>query len=222
MLLSRLILNPRSRQAQREIANPYEMHRTIMRAFPAEISEHERILFRLKIHSQTGIPTLLVQSKGKPDWGWLRMPESNYLLSEDALPLEVDNPSVKEVTLNLRQGQVLTFRLRANPTTKKDRPDKKQGRRVGVYSEDEQRKWLQRKLENAGAQLIDARTVDLEKIKGRLKRETTSHELSFACVQFEGILQVKDSSLLVQAVESGIGSGKGLGFGLLSLAPARH
>lgn len=222
MLLSRLILNPRSRQAQREITNPYEMHRTIMRAFPPEISKDERVLFRLEIHSQTGIPTLLVQSKEKPDWGWLSLPECNYLLSEDALPLEVDNPSVKEVTLNLRQGQVLTFRLHANPTIKKDRPDKNQGRRVGIYSEDEQRKWLQRKLENAGAQLIEARTVELEKIIRRLKRETISHELSFACVQFEGILQVKDSNLLVQAVESGIGSGKGLGFGLLSLAPARH
>ena len=34
MYLSRLILNPRHRRVQREVANPYEMHRSLMRAFP--------------------------------------------------------------------------------------------------------------------------------------------------------------------------------------------
>ena len=34
MYLSRLILNPRNRRVQREIAGPYQMHRSIMRAFP--------------------------------------------------------------------------------------------------------------------------------------------------------------------------------------------
>ena len=35
MYLSRLILNPRSRRVQRELAEPYEMHRSLMKAFPA-------------------------------------------------------------------------------------------------------------------------------------------------------------------------------------------
>ena len=34
LYLSRLILNPRSRQVMSEMAHPYEMHRTLMRAFP--------------------------------------------------------------------------------------------------------------------------------------------------------------------------------------------
>ncbi|HKV39599.1 MAG TPA: type I-E CRISPR-associated protein Cas6/Cse3/CasE, partial [Blastocatellia bacterium] len=34
LYFSRLLLNPRSRQVRSELANPYEMHRTLMRAFP--------------------------------------------------------------------------------------------------------------------------------------------------------------------------------------------
>ena len=37
MYLSRLILNPRNRRVQREIANPYQMHKTLMRCFPAKL-----------------------------------------------------------------------------------------------------------------------------------------------------------------------------------------
>ena len=33
MYLSRLLLNPRSRQVQRETADPYNLHKTIMQAF---------------------------------------------------------------------------------------------------------------------------------------------------------------------------------------------
>jgi CRISPR system Cascade subunit CasE len=39
-------------------------------------------------------------------------------------------------------------------------------------------------------------------------------------VQFDGILRVSDPDKLHAAIENGIGSGKGFGFGLLSLAPA--
>ena len=34
LYLSRLALNPRSRQAQAEIRDPYQMHRTLSKAFP--------------------------------------------------------------------------------------------------------------------------------------------------------------------------------------------
>ena len=34
MYLSQLTLNPRNRRAQRELAAPYQMHKTLMRAFP--------------------------------------------------------------------------------------------------------------------------------------------------------------------------------------------
>ena len=81
MYLSRLVLDPRSRRAQRERADPYQMHRSIMRAFPEVLPEDERVLFRCETDSRTGMLTVLVQSLHEPDWIWLANDEGRgYLL----------------------------------------------------------------------------------------------------------------------------------------------
>jgi CRISPR system Cascade subunit CasE len=225
MYLSRLILNPRSRQVQRELADPYEMHRTICRAFPSVIFQDNQpsgILFRIDIHPHTGVPTLLVQSHEMPDWSFLLAPEKNYLLPSDSLPLDVDNPAVKPIILSLKPGQVLAFRLRANPTVKKDREGKKQGQRVGLVREEDQLVWLKRKIEAAGGALVSAHVAGLANLRGKLFIEKDDERrMRFISAQFDGVLQVKDPELLVKTIGSGIGSAKGLGFGLLSLAPVR-
>ena len=41
----------------------------------------------------------------------------------------------------------------------------------------------------------------------------------FVAVRFEGVLEVTDPTAFCKTVENGIGSGKGFGFGLLSVAP---
>ncbi len=222
MYLSRLLLNPRSRQVQRELADLYEMHRTISRAFPNGVFGISRredaatgVLFRVDVHPHTGVLTLLVQSHEKPDWLFLLAPEKNYLLG-------VETPAVKQVDLQLCDGQVLAFRLRANPTVKKDREGKKQGQRVGLVREEEQLTWLGRKIEAAGGALVSAHVAGEADLRGKLFIEKDDERrMRFVSVQFDGILQVKDPDLLVKTVGAGIGSGKGLGFGLLSLAPAR-
>lgn len=221
MYLSRLILNPRSRQARSELADVYELHRTVMNAFAGRVTDDERVLFRVDVHPRSGIPTLLVQSQAEPDWGFLLEAGKNYLLTGDDLPLDVDNPAVKPFDLVLQAGQVLSFRLRANPTVKKDREGRKQGRRVGLVREEDQMVWLQRKIEAAGAALLSANVSSDGKSGGKLFREQEKHKLSFVSVQFDGVLQVKDPDLLVKSIGAGLGSGKGLGFGLLSLAKSR-
>jgi CRISPR system Cascade subunit CasE len=220
MYLTRLILNPRSRQVRGEIADVYEMHRTVMQAFAGRLKEEERVLFRLEIHPRTGIPALLVQSQAEPDWGFLCAPGKNYLLTEDELPPGVENPAVKPVHLELKPGQMLAFRLRANPTIKKDRPGVKQGRRVGLVREEDQLSWLQRKIESAGARLVSVNIGADARVNGTQRDEQDKNVLRMVSVQFEGVLQVDDPAKLAQAIESGIGSGKGFGFGLLSLARA--
>lgn len=222
MYLSRLILNPRSRQVRNELADPYEMHRTVMKAFAGKLEADERVLFRVDLQPRSGIPTLLVQSRYAPDWSLLTASRKNYLLDEPFPPLDFENPAVKEVNLGLHAGQQLSFRLRANPTVKKKRADKEQGRRVGIYCEEEQLAWLERKLEAAGAVHISARVANETELRGKLFAEKEQKKrMKFLAVQFEGILEVKDPGQLLETVKAGIGSGKGLGFGLLSLAPAR-
>jgi len=229
MYLSRLILNPRSRQVCREVADAYELHRTISKAFSSEVFHLDRktpsapgILFRLEIHPYTGEPTLLVQSRIKPDWSYMSEPGKNYLIPSDELPSEVENPAVKFVDLEFQYGQYLQFRLKANPTVKKDRENKKQGRRIGLYREDEQIKWLTRKMRSAGCELVSVRVSNKERVKGKLFLEKEDEkQLRFLAAQFDGVILVQDPAPLLLALSVGIGSGKGLGFGLLSLAPVQ-
>jgi CRISPR system Cascade subunit CasE len=201
------------------------MHRTVYRAFPSanfKDNESTGVLFRVDLHPKTRIATLLVQSLLKPNWDFLFIDRKDYLLDEEDLPLGVENPDFKEMDLQLRPGQSLAFRLRANPTVKKDREGKKQGRRVGLVGEEDQRKWLQRKIESAGATLVSVNIADDQLVRGKLFIEKEDEKrMRFLSVQFDGILQVKDPLQFTQTIYTGIGSAKGLGFGLLSLAPIR-
>jgi CRISPR system Cascade subunit CasE len=115
---------------------------------------------------------------------------------------------------------VLAFRLRANPTAKRKFPsgDRK---RVGLYREEEQMAWLMRKGEQGGFRTLSVRTSGQDTLRGRVKRGEKTHSLRLLAVQFDGLLQVTDPDRLRETVRQGIGSGKGFGFGLLSLAPAR-
>jgi len=227
MYLSRLILNPRSRQVRNELADPYEMHRTISRAFPNGVFAKERrdenatsILFRVDLGPRTLIPTLLVQSREKPEWAFLQ-DRKGYLLGESDLALGAENPAVKEIYFRFRTGQALAFRLRANPSVKKDREGRKQGRRVGLVREEDQHKWLARKLENAGASLISVNVRKDQLVRGKLFIEKEDEKrMRFLSVQFDGVMRVRDPNRLLETVQAGIGSAKGLGFGLLSLARA--
>jgi CRISPR system Cascade subunit CasE len=214
MYLSRLILNPHNRRVQKEIAAPYEMHRSLMRAFPDDLDEGaERVLFRLDAHPRTGALILLVQSLNLPDWSWLAEPGARGYL----LPVNDPNPAVKPFDPNLAPGQVLAFRLRANPTVK--RQFNGQGhKRVGLYREEEQVEWLQRKGEQGGFRVLSARTTGQNVTGGTIRRDEATHKLHLLVVQFDGTLQVTDPERLRDTVRQGVGSGKGLGFGLLSLA----
>jgi CRISPR system Cascade subunit CasE len=214
MYLSRLILNPRSRRVQRELAEPYEMHRSLMKAFPHHlVPGEERVLFRVDEHPRLGL-MLLVQSWDVPDWSWL-VGEGvrGYLL-----PVAEPNPAVKPFDLHPVAGQTLAFRLRANPTIK----TKREGRPVrnGLFDEDAQQAWLVRKAEAGGFQILSINSAAEGKISGGVKRDETTHNLTLLGVRFDGLLQVTDPDQLVEAVRHGIGSAKGFGFGLLSLAPA--
>jgi CRISPR system Cascade subunit CasE len=214
MYLSRLTLNPRNRRVQREIAEPYQMHRTLMRGFPDDIDpEKDRVLFRVDTDLRTGVPTVLLQSTLEPRWDWL---EDNgargYLLHP---------PETKTFDLNLAPRQVLAFRLRANPTVKRRR-EKADGTlravRDPLYGEEEQIKWLERKAEQGGFRLLSVRAQSAPDVHGWAHHDDAKHKLKLFAVQFEGLLQVADPDRLRETVRQGIGSGKGFGFGLLSLA----
>ena len=230
--LSRLVLNIRSREARRDLADCVAMHRTLMNAFPDGISSNGAarseagLLYRVEATAD-GTIALLVQSALPPEWthlspSWLQ---------------PASEPEVKEITEALGRidsGSVLRFKLVANPTRKigtKTGADgrKNNGKRVELRGEEEWLAWLERKARQSGFRLkavhASAHVPDVR--NGRDLRATgfgkrtdgSSPRLTFCGVAFEGRLEVVDTALFHAGVQAGIGSGKAYGYGLLSLAP---
>ncbi len=219
MIISQLILNPSSRQVQRELANPYELHRTLMKAFPIEMPPGQRVLYRLEMRHQPPHLTLLVQSTLPPDWSALT--KNGYLLEE---------PQTKEFKLSFQRGQRLIFRLLANPTKRlRSKDPNKDGKRVALYRMEEQEQWLRRKSEQNGFRVLSLLTTSLDNQAAYKRIRATTNladngekliwRMTHFAVRFDGVLEVQDEALFYLAIERGIGSAKGFGFGLLSVAP---
>lgn len=210
MYLSKLTLN-RSRQAVMWVARPYRVHQRLSMAC-GDVSAGERLLFR--IDEDRDGTTILVQTRNLPDWA----------AAFAEFPVLEGPPRCKAVEPRLSAGQILAFRLRANPTRRKSyvapEGDGKK-RRIGITDELEQLAWLARKGEGAGFRVLRTLVRQDGLVKDTRTSEPQRQSLSLLSVQFDGILQVVDADRLGAALEAGIGSGKALGFGLLSLAPAR-
>jgi CRISPR system Cascade subunit CasE len=222
MFVSQLTLNRYSRQVQSELAQPYEMHRTLTtRCFDATAIVAQRntpragadgahgLLFRLDVDPRTGDLVLLTQSRVQPNWSGL---PSDYAIN-------VRGPKDFDLTGKLTPGQTFRFRLRASPTRRlgNSTPFKQDiGKRVPIRKEDEQLAWLDRKGEQHGFKVTRVQISQKDLQYGH----KASHDMRWHSVCFDGILTVQDPDALLSAVECGIGTAKGMGFGLLSLAPA--
>ncbi len=234
MRLHRITLNPRSKDARRDLADPYQMHATLCRAFFPQDTPCPpgALLWRLEPETDKfGRSRVLAQSLAPPDWSsvpadWLAPP-----LSEDDMPVSLGIDLVQKLALNaLQAGQAFRFRLRANPckTTL--------GKRTGLVHPDAQRDWLLRKGEQHGFALPVADTPDYfdfvespngkpypdvrvsqdQMLTGRKHDGTTIRVFS---VLYEGRLTVNDPEKFRAALQAGIGHGKVMGLGLLSVFP---
>jgi len=204
MYLSKLILNPHSRQVNIDKGDPYQLHRTLMCAFPPFDHEAERILFRLEGKL---MDRLLVQSTLEPDWSAL---QNNYLLT---------TPETKQLgEFSFQHGQILRFRLRANPSKR----DPQSHKRIGLYREEERIDWLRHKGKLHGFSFRDE-NIMLSSTFWRefnipSKADNQKHRSTFNFVDFNGLLRVENPNSLKDTVLQGIGPAKGFGCGLLSLA----
>lgn len=227
MHLHRIHLNPRCKQARRDLTDPYQMHATLCRAFfPADIPcPAGSLLWRLEPElGPAGKPRVLIQCDATPDWS--RIPAPDWLAHADpGLDL------LQKLALgSLTTGQAFRFRLRANPCKTV------QGKRLGLVRPDAQRDWLARKSERHGFRLPEAATRDyfdfMQDNEGRAYHDIhVSHEqmlrgrqhggaaISVYSALFEGRLTVTDPTRFTQALRTGIGHGKVMGLGLLSVIP---
>ena len=234
MYLSRLVINQKNRVSRRDLSDVHMMHRTVMSAFPCLKQEGSArakfaVLYRLDVDQETGRAVLLVQSRELPDW--THLPTGYLLPVQDET---VDNPATKDVTKALAalyEGQILRFRLRANPTKKIDTKSgldgrRRNGRRVDLRTESQQVEWLARRADMAGFRLVPAypnNKVPAVQIGTSEKLIGRASQLTVAGVLFDGLLEITDADKFRSAIKDGIGPGKAFGCGLMSIAPpTRH
>ena len=217
MYLSALQLNPRHPKAIRTLSDVHEMHSLLWRAFPQRKdtsgeSQAGRVLYRIESLSTLATLPILVQSEHQPDWSSLC--EMNGLL------LKSDSKLFDPL---ITKGQLLRFRIRANPTMMKTFQSQNgvaEKRRIGIYSEEGQSEWFARKAEEAGFSPLDLRFITAGNLTGKKLGSEGAARLQFHSVDFEGVLRVDEPALFLKALENGIGSGKAFGFGLLSVGRA--
>jgi CRISPR system Cascade subunit CasE len=222
MFLHRIHLDPRCREARRDLADPYQFHATLCRAFspPDRKCPEGEILWRLEPETRSdGFPRVLVQSRTIPDWdgigvkGWLA---------------EVDSPIDLKSRLRLdavTAGQRFRFRLRANPCVTRN------GKRQGLLQLVEQEQWMKRKgtlhgfvlpqlpsfdLSEAEQERVDVRVSQEQMLSGR---QNHGNSIRIFSVLYDGVMTVSDASAFMKVLQTGIGHGKALGLGLLSVAP---
>ncbi|MBA5862764.1 MAG: type I-E CRISPR-associated protein Cas6/Cse3/CasE [Nitrospira sp. CR1.1] len=222
MFLHRIHLDPRCREARRDLADPYQLHATLCRAFspPDQKCPEGEILWRLEPETGSdGCPRVLVQSRTIPDWdgigvkGWLSHADPPIDLKSR---LKLDALTV---------GQRFRFRLRANPCVTRN------GKRLGLLQLLEQERWIQRKGQSHGFVLpqpysFDSSETGQERADVRVSQERMlsgrqhhGNSIRIFSVLYDGVITVTDADAFVKVLQAGIGHGKALGLGLLSVAP---
>jgi CRISPR system Cascade subunit CasE len=221
MFLHRIHLNPRCHEARRDLADPYQLHASLCRAFcpPEQKCPKGEFLWRLEPETDAGCPRILVQSRSAADWACIQ--PAAWLAQADP-PVDLH----KKLALDsLEAGKRFRFRLRANPCITRN------GRRQGLLKAEEQEIWVKRKGEQHGFSLPELTAFDFsESTQARpdvrisheqmlVGRQHTGNGIRVYSVLYEGRLAVSDAQRFKEALANGIGHAKALGLGLLSLAP---
>jgi len=184
--------------------NPYEIHRALWKLFPEDAEANRDFLFRVG-QADRDCAEILMQSVREPE---ISSPAAQIL-------------ACREYPLSLNVGQRLRFMLVANPVKmindeggRKNSEGEPKKCRVPLVREEDQRSWIERKLQNA-ASLENLVINPVFPLRFRKSREDRVGKIQ--PVSFQGVLSVKEPDALSELVRTGIGPAKAFGCGLLSL-----
>lgn len=216
MYLTHMTLNPERRSTRELVQSPQRMHAAVLSAFVPGTAHTGRILWRLDHPERHRLDLYLVSPvapslEGMVDQaGW---PSQPVWRTADYTPF----------LSRLQAGQRWVFRLRANPI-RNVRPEAGgRGDRVPLARVEEQRQWLAGRGPAFGFQTAPGEHGPnvrvTERRTERFRRGGPEGRLvTLGTAAFEGVLEVKDPDLLRNALIRGIGSAKGYGCGLMTLA----
>lgn len=216
---------------ERKISDP-----DFLKPFAADGFNPRQFLFRVdnNIDGNEQRSIILVQSSLMPDWEYAFHNAQDFLVAP---------PQVKAYTPAFQAQQKLCYRILLNPSVKRMIDETqaspegkiKTGRilhkRVSLTwaadSTPDQAlaDWFAAKSSRLGFTPLDTKLVKLGWVYGskpepkgeKPRRQHDYRPLRFRSALLEGYLQVDDPDLFLQTITKGIGSAKGLGFGLLSV-----
>lgn len=210
MLLYKLYLNLRCKEARRDIADPYEMHSTLCRAFCEQEQKCPPGLFLWRLEPEKNLsemPNVLIQSQKLPEWS--RIGIDHWLAEEPPNPIDIGQ-KLKLNPDSLLKGMRFRYRLRANPSVRRN------GKRMGLYKHEEQDTWLARQGQERG---FLPETIHRSQEQMLTGNRRSGKPIQLFSVLYDGILRVEEPVSFIKTVTCGIGHGKSMGLGLLSIVP---
>ena len=206
-------------------ADVYAWHKMLWECYPDQPDANRDFLTRIDLLEGAYRFWLLAKKKPvRPQW------------------CPADGFALKEISPSFLSHQYYAFDLRANPVRAVVQRDsngeqifgnsgkRKRGKRVPLVKPDELRAWLVRKAEarsrdketgldvSGGFRIVEERPLEISPmVESHFRKK--GHSAYHGGVQFRGILEVTDREKFIESYQSGIGSAKGFGFGLMLLAP---
>lgn len=222
MYLSRVEIDTNNRYKIRDLTHLGAYHNWVEQSFPKEIASGKRLRHLWRIDQLGDKKYLLVLSEDKPE---LRELEK-YGVSGTAA-----TKPYGQLLDSLKVGQIVRFRLTANPTHKVRRFSGDQvGHVVPHVTVAQQCKWLLDRSEKSGFELLEQPASVFEANQLRKAFNVTNREypilrkkkggtVKLSRVTFEGVLRITDVDAFRVVMMKGLGREKAYGMGLLTILP---
>lgn len=208
---TKILINPQRRAARKLLTNPQAMHAAVRSAFPPDLINESRVLWRLD--SREHEHTLYVVAPELPD-------ASNIIEQAGWATREQQTADYGPLLGSLMSGQEWAFELVANPTQSVSQGKGKRGRIVAHVTHQQQLEWLRTRASSAGFEILDASVVGRENLSFHKNADSNRRRVTIRTARFRGVLRVTDPELLRKVLVDGIGRGRAYGCGLLTLAKA--
>lgn len=220
MYLSRVQIDVNNRQKTKSLTHLGAFHNWIEHCFPDEIRAHNRYRHLWRIDQLAGKKYLLLLSKERPDLTEL----VKYGIPQTAMSRAYD-----PFLMQIQEGQIMQFRLTANPTHAIKRRDSKQPRIVPHITIQQQGKWLADRADKLGFQLVEQNQDRFSNVPELAAFDIVNRDwpilrhggrrIRLSRVTFEGLLRVKNLEEFKQTLENGVGRERAFGMGLMTVIP---
>ena len=202
MLLSRLALDITKRATMIALQNPAMFHGAIERAFEPRSS---RTLWRIDVlHRQH---YLLLLSEEEPNF--------TAFIAQFGTGEAAETRSYDSLLERIEDGSTWQFRLCANPTYSKTKPNGR-GTVCAHSTVEHQCRWLKEQAQKHGFALADDEFTVVHS-QWYTFSKSTGDKVKLLSVTYEGLLSVTDAESFREALTQGIGRGKAYGMGLMTL-----